>query len=80
MNYEYKTIQLPQNVEVTPQTRTTAAALLIEKVLNTYSEMGWEFYRIDTVTTIEPPGCLAALFGAKATFQPLNVVIFRRFK
>lgn len=78
MSYQYRAVQLPQNIQVTPQNRDTAAASLIEKVINNYAESGWEFYRIDTVNTVEPPGCLAGLFGAPSTHRPLNVVIFRK--
>lgn len=80
MSYQYKAVQLPQNIEVNAQNRNSAAADLLEKVINTYASQGWEFYRIDTVNTVEPPGCFAALFGGQSTLRPLNVVIFRKLQ
>ncbi|WP_018466927.1 DUF4177 domain-containing protein [Calidithermus timidus] len=78
MRYEYKAVQLPKHISVNARNRDSAAAELIQGVINNFAAEGWEFYRIDTVTTVEPPGCLAALFGQKDTYTPLNVVIFRR--
>jgi len=43
-----------------------------------YSKQGWEFYRVDTIGMIEKPGCLAALFGARAGNFDYYVVTFRR--
>lgn len=78
MNYEYKAVQLLRNIEVNARNRDTAAADLLGRVLNAEAREGWEFYRIDTVNTVEPPGCFGALGGAQATYRPLNVVIFRK--
>ena len=54
------------------------AAKQLQDLINTHSLQGWEFYRMDTITYVENPGCLASLFGQKAVMGRVDVVIFRR--
>ncbi len=76
--FTYKTVQLPKTIQVTAKNRDTAAADMLQNVINQYSQQGWEFYRVDTVTTVQPPGCLGAFTGQREVYETLNVVIFRK--
>lgn len=54
------------------------AARQLQDLINTHSVQGWEFYRMDSITYVESPGCLASLLGQKSVMGRIDVVIFRR--
>ena len=56
----------------------TEIAAYLEKLIQEMAGKGWEFYRIDTVGVLVPPGCLAAFAGMRATMTYYNIVAFRR--
>ncbi len=81
MNYQYKMIQIPPNIQITSkQERGQEAAVYLEDVVNKYADDGWEFFRVDTVGVKSEPGCLASLFGHKAELVSYYVVTFRKEK
>lgn len=75
--YEYKMVQLPQTFVLKKDTGSEIAPYL-ERLIQNWASKGWEFYRIDSVGVVVPPGCLAALGGARTTMTYYNVVAFRR--
>ena len=52
----------------------------LQSVINQYGQQGWEFYRIDKVNVQIKPGCLAALFGASASYITFDQIIFRQLR
>ena len=50
----------------------------LQFLINQYSQQGWEFHNIAKVDIEVTPGCLASLFGAKASYITFDQVIFRR--
>ena len=52
----------------------------LQSVINQYGQQGWEFYRIDKVNVQIKPGCLAALFGASASYITFDQIIFRHLR
>jgi hypothetical protein len=54
------------------------AAKQLQDLINAHSVQGWEFYRMDAITYVENPGCLAGLLGQKSNIGQIDVVIFRR--
>ena len=50
----------------------------LQALIDQHVGSGWEFYSMEKVNIQISPGCLAALFGAKAAFITFDQVIFRR--
>jgi transcription elongation factor Elf1 len=77
--YRYKMVQIPPNVRVEQGATTKGrAAAYLEEVVNDEAADGWEFYRVDAIGVVVPPGCLAGLFGARSTQITYSVITFRR--
>lgn len=60
------------------QQRQAAAADQFQALLQAQMAEGFEYYRMDHYHLREPPGCLAALFGAGITIVLYDVAVFRR--
>ncbi len=81
MIYQYKMIQVPQDVTVKMKDqRGNEAASYLESIANSQAADGWEFYRVDEVGVIARPGCLGAIFGRKAEYTLYYVMTFRKEK
>lgn len=79
MHYTYKMVQIPPNVTVQSKNhKGSEAAHYLQGVVNKHAEDGWEFHRIDQVGVETTAGCLAGLFGQKATFSTYHVISFRK--
>jgi hypothetical protein len=81
--WTYKVLAMPRDLAVMKKLfqKNDPAALVadyVEKTISDAAAAGWEFYRIDSVSLTETPGCLGAIFGQKETYQNFNVLIFRR--
>ena len=78
--YEYLVVpfvgQLKRGVFSIENARNVSQQL--QNLLNQYTQIGWEFYRIDKVDIQVSPGCLASLLGVKVGFISFDQVIFRR--
>ena len=48
-----------------------------EKIINDAAKGGWELVMIDTITSIQKPGFLARLFGAKTETATYKLLIFK---
>lgn len=77
--YEYLVVpfvgQLKSGVFSVENAQTVSSQL--QALIAHYVQQGWEFYRIDKVNIQIKPGCLAALFGASASFITFDQLIFR---
>ncbi|MGH7596511.1 MAG: DUF4177 domain-containing protein [bacterium] len=81
MAYEYKMVQIPQDVTVKmKEQRGNEAAAYLESIANSKTAEGWEFYRVDEVGVMARPGCLGSLFGRQAEYTLYYVITFRRSK
>lgn len=81
MSYQYKMLQVPQDVTVKmKEQRGNEAAAYLESIANTHAADGWEFYRVDEVGVLARPGCFGFLFGRRAEYTVYYVVTFRRNK
>lgn len=78
--YEYKMIQVPKDLAVKMGQAEGAAAEYLQAAINQNTGNGWEFYRTDTLSITEKPGCLGALFGQKENYRNVVVVCFRKAK
>lgn len=74
---QYKVELLPKNTgggrDVAQQT-----VAFIEGRLNEWAQSGWELDQIGEIAVTENPGCMASLFGAKATTGIFNCLIFKK--
>lgn len=79
--YEYKMVQVPRDLagKVGDVDKGVAASYM-QNIVNQHAVNGWEFYRVDTLTVTEKPGCLQGLLGQKEVLHALNVVCFRKAK
>jgi hypothetical protein len=51
------------------------AARYLEEITNREASDGWEFQRVDTMTVLEPPGCLG---GNQPKETAVYIMTFRR--
>ena len=72
--YQYKTASIPANI--VSKNAESAAADLLQSVIDEHAVGDWEFYRVDTFSTAMPVGCFS--FGQPPQFTTYNVAAFRR--
>jgi len=76
--WRYKMVQIPPNVAIEEGTSTRGvAAGYLELLVEKHAELGWEFYRVETIGIRINPGCLAALLGGQSQMELYYVVTFR---
>lgn len=56
----------------------TSVSNQLEDLLNQGVKEGWEFVQINNVNIEVQPGCIAALFGAKANYVRFDMAVFRQ--
>ena len=76
-------VQIPPEITVNVKNvdKNSAAAMYLEGVVNENASVGWEFYRIDSFSVSEAPGCFSTVNskGAKAGSSVTYYVIsFRK--
>lgn len=54
------------------------ASKQLQKVIDDYSQRGWDFHSVNDINIQINPGCLASLLGARVSFITFDQVIFRR--
>ncbi len=78
MEYEYSMVPFPATDKEIGG--TTKISTHLEALANQRSAQGWEFYRVDQIGVLVPPGCLASLFRKSTEYAYSFVVTFRRQK
>ena len=78
--YEYKMIQAEKGVLVKAGRSQGAAAVHLQTLVDTHAVEGWEYYSMETISTLEEPGCgcLGRLLGFRAVLTESYVMVFRR--
>jgi hypothetical protein len=77
--FAYKMVQVPQTLGAESlDPNQQLAAKYLERVINKFAAEGWEFYRVDSIGIVVPPGCLGAFFGAQVKHQAFHVITFRQ--
>lgn len=79
-NFTYKCVPVPDviNTGKTGKDLHSYAVTSYEKIINDSSSGGWELVNIDTVTSVQQPGCLAGLLGAKAQSVTFKLLVFKK--
>jgi hypothetical protein len=87
MKYKYEMVQLAPHILINPSSDIgSAAATYLKEIVNERAELGWEFFRIDTIKVTSKPGCISALihtltagiFGKKEESLEHYVATFRQ--
>ena len=50
----------------------------LEELINEGAKAGWQFEQVNNVNIEIHPGCLAAFFGAKASYVRFDMVVFKK--
>jgi hypothetical protein len=79
--YEYYMVQVPSNFAAQQgQTSGNEIASYVQEWANKLAAQGWEFYRIDSMSMTETPGCLGGLLGGGNSYTQYSIMTFRRQK
>lgn len=78
--YEYHVVPFIGEVSNENMNLTNASAVSgqLQSEIDSHAEQGWEFQGITTVNVQVKPGCLASLFGTRASSLVFEQLIFRR--
>ncbi len=79
-NFTYKCVSVPDviNTGKTGKDLHSQAVSTYEKIINEAASGGWEFVNIDTVSSMQQPGCLAGLMGQKAQSVTFKLLVFKK--
>ena len=84
-NYIYKCVPVPTIIDTgkTGKNMHENAVFTYEKIINNVAKDGWEFVNIDTVSSLQNPGCLGQLIGiftggAKSEVETFKLLTFKR--
>ncbi|NOK60819.1 MAG: hypothetical protein GFH27_549289n198 [Chloroflexi bacterium AL-W] len=75
---DYHMVQIPRIFPV--RGHANEAAIFLQNMVNEYSAAGWDFYRVDAIGVVRPPGCIGALLGERETVKRYYIVTFKRAK
>jgi hypothetical protein len=76
MPYQYKVVPFMGRIRGSSSANEVSKQL--ETMINTEARDGWEFCQLGDVNIEVSPGCIASLFGSKASYMQYDQVIFRR--
>lgn len=76
--YEYNMVQMSSSVENSRRGQPGSAAAYLQHIVEKYAVDGFEFYRVDSLGVLDPPGCIAGVFGGKHEYHSVHVATFRR--
>lgn len=76
MHYRYKVVPFLSSIK--EGASAEQAGNQLQQVIDKTVSAGWELHQVANVNIEIQPGCLGALFGAKAAWVVYNQLIFRR--
>lgn len=84
-NYIYKCVSVPTiiNTGKTGKNIHENAVKVYENIINNVAKDGWEFVNIDTVSSLQNPGCLGQIIGlflggAKSEIETFKLLTFKK--
>ena len=79
-NFTYKCIPVPTvvNTGSTGEGSHAQAVSTYQGIINNAADGGWELVNIDTITSLQQPGCFAGLFGRKAESLTYKLLVFKK--
>lgn len=78
--YDYKMVQVTSDLATKMGKSAGAAATVMQGMVDAHTGDGWEYYRSDSLSITEKPGCIMGLLGQKEVITYVNVLCFRRAK
>ena len=75
---QYRCVPGPKNLVVNKESDMDRAVVDYGKLINQECVNGWRFFSLEEIAVTQKPGCLAALFGQKATTVNYNMLIFEK--
>ena len=78
--YDYKCVPVPRTLFTGKVGKDShrAAVEAYENIIRNAAQGGWELDRVDTVSSYQKPGCIAALFGKKEELVNYKLLIFKK--
>jgi hypothetical protein len=78
-NYVYRCVHVPEvlNTGYTGDSHSSAITAY-ERMINEVTRDGWELVQVDTITSVQTPGCLDGLFGGKNEAVTFKLLILRK--
>ena len=79
-NFTYKCVTVPDvfNTGTKGKDSHSSAVSTYENKINEAATDGWELVTVDTVTSVQNPGCIAGLFGSKGEVVTLKILILKK--
>jgi len=74
--FEYKVVPFIGKIGAGENAGKVSAQL--QSLIDTHASDGWELHLMGDVNIQVSPGCLGALFGAKAAYVRFDQIIFRK--
>ncbi|MDR1127744.1 MAG: hypothetical protein LBL20_00395 [Treponema sp.] len=78
--FDYKCVPVPRTIFTGKAGKDShdGAVEAYESIIKNAAQGGWEFDKVDTVTSYQKPGCFAALFGKKEEEVNYKLLVFRK--
>ena len=79
-NFTYKCAVVPDVIHTGKKGKDlhSTAVNTYEKIINDAAAGGWELVVVDTVESVQQPGCIASLFGSKAEVVTFKLLVFKK--
>jgi hypothetical protein len=79
-NFVYKCVSVPSVIDTGKKGKDlhVYAVSTYEKIINDAANGGWELVNIDTVTSVQSPGCISGLLGSKGETVTFKLLIFKK--
>lgn len=75
---EYKTVAGPVGLTIGSKDSYDKAVRMYADIIDREAVGGWELDMIQQIPVTQEPGCIAALFGSRATTITFNMLVFKK--
>lgn len=75
---QYKTVPGPVGLTIGSKDSYAKAVRMYAEIIDREAVGGWELDLIQQIPVTQKAGCLASLFGAKATTITFNMLVFKK--
>lgn len=81
-DFVYKCVSVPSVIGTgqVGKGQHSEAVAEYEDIINEEARGGWELVQIDSVTSVQRPGCLLGLIGHKGEERTFKMLIYRKTK
>lgn len=75
---QYKTVAGPVGLTIGSKDSYEKAVRMYADIIDREAVGGWELHLIQQIPVTQSVGCIAAIFGAKATTVTFNMLVFKK--